>query len=823
MPMHARPLRRLVRPLPLLAAALLALVTPARAAAKTVMVIVAHQDDETLMAGGIVHAAKLRGDNVKIAILTNGDANGGTTRGLARQAESVNAAILLGLVEDDVVFLGYGGDALLPLYQAASGTTILTSAAGQTRTYGNRGLGRTPWHRYRFGAQATYTRNNLNTDVQELFRFFQPDEVYTFVSWDEHPDHEHTAKFVANAVQTLRQAGALKPLRIYESFVWDPDSVFAQDSWPCFPGWSAALPYPEPPNLSVSPYEWSRILRFPVPADMTSTDPQVNLKSRAIETYTTQVDSHLRCYSLKDEFFWASQMDPDIALSATASASSEAWAPTVASKVANGIVEGDPRDYRQEWKAGATAGEWVQLTWPADVRISQVNLWDRQMDGEDVTAATLSFSDGSSVEVGALPASGAVRIVTFAPKTVRWVRFTVDAATGAETGLAELAVFGVPASHTANSGPRFLRGPVAASPVLTPGHSTALSLEAWDLDGDSVSVTWSTDGGTLVGAGTTATFTAPIVTAQTVFTISATLADGRGGSETNVAFVTVNPGLSAVAVGPAVIGGGSTAVGLVRLTGVAPFGGTDVAVSSDASAVAVPATVNVPEGATHQTFAVDTSTVTAVTGATVTGTYDGTARSASVSVRPIAVSGISLASPSVVGGSATTGTVTLAFPAGPGGFDVALTASPGITAPAIVTVAAGQSSATFPVGTSTTGALTSGWVTASGGGTTFTARLVRTPSVAVASLSLAPDTVPRGASAVATVTLDAAAPGGGAVVMLATSSAAVASLPAAIAVAGGATSATFPVTGGQVSAMKRATLSATYGGATARARLTVTP
>jgi LmbE family N-acetylglucosaminyl deacetylase len=97
-----------------------------------------------------------------------------------------------------------------------------------------------------------------------------------------------------------------------------------------------------------------------------------------------------------------------------------------------------------EWAtSGGRTGSWIKLGWPAAQRLASIVLHDRPNTRDRVTAGTLTFSDGSTVEVGALPDEGAALVVRFAPRTVTGVRFTV---TGVSTstrnvGLAELQAF----------------------------------------------------------------------------------------------------------------------------------------------------------------------------------------------------------------------------------------------------------------------------------------------------------------------------------------------------------------------------------------------
>src|SRR5882672_5420817 len=119
-------MRLVIRVLFLGALILASAVLPQFAAAKTILVFAPHPDDETLVAGGRVRAAVLAGDTVKIVVVTNGDIHG-VDSGLRRQGESVAAAQIFGLTEQDVIFLGYPDGSMMQIYNAASPTDVITS------------------------------------------------------------------------------------------------------------------------------------------------------------------------------------------------------------------------------------------------------------------------------------------------------------------------------------------------------------------------------------------------------------------------------------------------------------------------------------------------------------------------------------------------------------------------------------------------------------------------------------------------------------------------------------------------------------------------
>jgi LmbE family N-acetylglucosaminyl deacetylase len=140
------------------------------------------------------------------------------------------------------------------------------------------------------------------------------------------------------------------------------------------------------------------------------------------------------------------QPDPaNIALLASATSSSETLPLQGAVKAIDGVVSGTPAMASAEWATvNERVGAWLQLDWPTDHTVNMVRLFDRINGTDQITGATLSFSDGSSVIIGALPntTESALEVV-FAPRTIRWLRLQTDAvsASTSAVGLAEIEVF----------------------------------------------------------------------------------------------------------------------------------------------------------------------------------------------------------------------------------------------------------------------------------------------------------------------------------------------------------------------------------------------
>ena len=93
--------------------------------------------------------------------------------------------------------------------------------------------------------------------------------------------------------------------------------------------------------------------------------------------------------------------------------------------------------------------------------VDKIVLYDRPNANDQVTGATLTFSDGSSLSTGSLPNDGSALTLSFAAKTITSVTFTVTSvsATTLNIGLSEIQVYGYAASGGASQAPDRQRRP----------------------------------------------------------------------------------------------------------------------------------------------------------------------------------------------------------------------------------------------------------------------------------------------------------------------------------------------------------------------------
>lgn len=704
---------------------------------KTVVIVAPHPDDEALCCSGVIYSAKAQGDVVKVVVITNGDYYGLNT-GYQREAETVAGMQALGLSEQDIIFLGYGDQTLLELYQSTSPSTIFTSAAGQTQTYANRGLGGVDYHTYLHGSPGPYNQQTVLSDIEAALQNLHPDEIYTTGLWDDHPDHQSTFTFVMNALLTLRKKGVALSPRVHETLIHAPCSSCGAPSnanymWPgggpgINPRFSPTQFFAEPYYLStMTPYEWNRIESIPTPPQMQNTVESANLKAQIISNYASQggsdPDNYLFSFVKKNEFFWVHDFSTNLAGLATISQSSQnTGTGQLGASAVDGFVEGDPDGYEPfEWASnGQLNGAWIRLTWPSPVTISEVALFDRPNLVDNVVSGTLHFSDGTSVSVGQLPNNGNSFLVSFSPRTVNWVQFTVDNAVGDNVGLAEIEVYGEK-SGTTISEPQIFQGPSASAAVendqygqpyaaaITDAQTTNLTVSAFDVSGEPLTYNWSSDGGVISGTGPNVTLEPPVVATTTAVITRVTVTDSQGATARNSTFVSVTPSnssglvVSSLTFNPGSVASGSIVTGTVTLSSAAPTGAV-VSLSSNNSAItSIPSSVNIAPGANTGTFAISTVYVSTTTAVSISASLGGATQTSSLTVLqpPVILSTFTLNPATVGGGNTAIGTITLSGPALAGGSVVALSSGqPGVAAPPpSVTIPAGSTSVTFSITT----------------------------------------------------------------------------------------------------------------------------
>ncbi len=243
-------------------------------------------------------------------------------------------------------------------------------------------------------------------------------------------------------------------------------------------------------------------------------------------------------------------------------------------------------------------------------------------------------------------------------------------------------------------------------------------------DTNTVGATWSDANNTYTisfprsGTGGTLTITGAV-------NVTATLPAGNGSSSGSS-----SPAVAALSCAPASLSSGQSATCTVTLSQAAPASGATVTLTSNSSAVTVPASVVVSSGATAAAFTATAGSATGGQTASVTAAFAGTSQSATLTLTALSTPGlssVSCAPATVAPGQAASCTVTLSA-AGTAATVMLGSNSQTLAVPASVVVSAGASTATFPATAS---------ASATSAAVTITATL-GTSSVATAVIISAP-------------------------------------------------------------------------------------
>jgi uncharacterized protein (TIGR03437 family) len=315
------------------------------------------------------------------------------------------------------------------------------------------------------------------------------------------------------------------------------------------------------------------------------------------------------------------------------------------------------------------------------------------------------------------------------------------------------------------------------------------------------------------------------VATTTVATSATATITAQAGAVTQTASLQIDPAnlvqLSALSTSFTSILGGRNLTGTVTLTGNAAAPGVNIALTSDNGNVRPTAVVAVPFGKSAADFAIATEAVTSAQTVTLTATLGRNSTSAKLTLLPPLQ--LTLDASAVVGGNAVNGTVTLADPAPVTGATITLRSGDPSVQVSPVTIAAGQNSQTVTLTTSAVTVARTVTISATYAGVAQTVLLTVNPPAAatLASLTIAPDHVTGGASAQGTVTLTGPAGFGGVRVDFQSSSVLTVAAPSFMFITQGQSTASFNLATNRVAVAQTVTITATAGGVSKTAILTV--
>ncbi|MBN1206505.1 MAG: carbohydrate-binding protein [Myxococcaceae bacterium] len=105
-------------------------------------------------------------------------------------------------------------------------------------------------------------------------------------------------------------------------------------------------------------------------------------------------------------------------------------------RAVDGIIGSDGNG---EWVSNWEVNPWIKLEWPTARTINSIDLYDRVNTWPNMNSGVLRFSDDTTINVTGMPTNGSLKSITFAPKTVTWVKFEATGGAGNLNGLSEIA------------------------------------------------------------------------------------------------------------------------------------------------------------------------------------------------------------------------------------------------------------------------------------------------------------------------------------------------------------------------------------------------
>ena len=97
-------------------------------------------------------------------------------------------------------------------------------------------------------------------------------------------------------------------------------------------------------------------------------------------------------------------------------------------------------EIQTEWASEGESYPWIRFEYAEPVWIDRIIISDRANLADWAIMVNITFSDGSSIEAGALENDGYPYTVTFEPKQITWVQIDVTESEGPNIGLGRVSI-----------------------------------------------------------------------------------------------------------------------------------------------------------------------------------------------------------------------------------------------------------------------------------------------------------------------------------------------------------------------------------------------
>ncbi len=176
------------------------------------LIMAPHPDDEALGTGGMLQAALAAKARVKVVYFTHGDDNEAASLfylkkplllkkdilkiGAVREAEARIAMSSLGVLPEDLVFLGYPDSGLMVIWRKHWGP------ARPFRSFLTK-IDRVPY-KDSYAPDSLFKGENIQRDLREILEAYRPTQVFVTAPFDLHADHQSAYLFLNLALLDLK-------------------------------------------------------------------------------------------------------------------------------------------------------------------------------------------------------------------------------------------------------------------------------------------------------------------------------------------------------------------------------------------------------------------------------------------------------------------------------------------------------------------------------------------------------------------------------------------------------------------------------------------
>ena len=455
------------------------------------MVIIPHEDDEINLAGSLIYGARQEGVPVKCVFLTNGDAE---YPAFIRIQEAIKALGILGVKEEDIIFLGYpDGGRHGERSPFLHGPEKIKKAGGHPATYGSRNY--PDFATAEYGKSHSCSWENLLSDLEAVIVKYHPSMIAA-TDFDYHPDHRMCYLAFMEVMNRI----------LHEDHEYCPKVLMGY----CYTtGFDSVDDFYGPHLLSTvvnrqtlrnkkyetenSVYAWKDRIRLPVPAAC-RTWLRDNILFHALCAHLSQKASRRAVQLVNgDEVFWERRTDNLLYEGeVTVSSGNPIYLHDFHMMNTKDILSDEPEMTDYLWSPDVDDKHpWCQCNFRKPQHVESMVLYGNIEEESQIEKGRISFSNGFSIDIGPLPLHGQAAEVTFPQQeNVNWVRFEIIASSGSHAGLSEWEIL-----HKKTNRNTFLQitmdGQFAYDWTVYPGEKPKIGVYS---PSASVPVRWSVNG-----------------------------------------------------------------------------------------------------------------------------------------------------------------------------------------------------------------------------------------------------------------------------------------------------------------------------------------